>query len=141
VVGVNSHISIRMTDKRYAAYILANASRLLYVGFTSQLENRIWKHKNKMLDCSTKYWAVCRLVYFEQFDDPNKAISREKQIKRWTRAKKIALIEAENQNWKDLSEQWGIALRTQTTLPKAISVQERQARIKAKMKAAKASGS
>jgi putative endonuclease len=127
-----------MKDYRYYAYIVANTARLLYVGFTNDIEDRVWKHKNKTLECSTNKWKVCRLVHFEKYQDVNEALAREKQLKRWTRSKKIALIEATNPNWKDLAEDWGKPLDQGAPVPKTISAQERQSRIKDRMKAAKA---
>jgi len=90
----------------YFVYIIANATRILYTGLTSNLHARVWKHKNKLLDGFTSNFHVCRLVYFESFDDVRKAIDREKQIKRWRREKKVKLIERSNPNWHDLSDGW-----------------------------------
>jgi putative endonuclease len=90
----------------YAVYIVANATRLLYVGMSSELRSRMWKHKNKQYEGYTSNWNVCRLVYYEVYDDVRSAINREKQLKRWRRDKKIALIEKVNLNWHDLSEEW-----------------------------------
>ena len=74
-----------MKEHLYYVYIIANATRILYTGLTSNLHQRVWKHKNKMLDGFTSHFQVCRLVYFESFDDVRRAIDREKQIKRWRR--------------------------------------------------------
>jgi putative endonuclease len=79
---------------------------VLYVGMSSDLRGRMWKHKNKQLEGYTSHWHVCRLVYYEVFDDVRNAINREKQLKRWRRDKKIALIENVNLNWHDLSDEW-----------------------------------
>jgi putative endonuclease len=93
-------------EHRYAVYIAANATRLLYVGMSSDLRNRMWKHKNKTFEGFTANWNVCRLVYYEIYEDVRSAINREKQLKGWRRDKKIALIEKMNKNWQDLSEEW-----------------------------------
>ncbi|MGH9429108.1 MAG: GIY-YIG nuclease family protein [Terriglobia bacterium] len=91
----------------YYVYVLANATRLLYIGVTNDISKRIWEHKNKLFrDSYTTHWHVSRLVYFERFVLIENAIAREKQLKRWRREKKIMLIEKENRNWHDLSEDW-----------------------------------
>lgn len=95
-----------MLDRQYFVYIMANKGGVLYVGVTSELEARIYQHKNKLLDGFTKRYNVTRLVYFEASNDVVAAIAREKQIKGWRRSKKIALIESMNSDWRDLSEGW-----------------------------------
>lgn len=85
---------------------IANATRILYTGMTSDLRHRVCQHKNKMLEGFTSYFRVCRLVYYESFDNPINAINWEKQVKRWRRETKIALIEPVNRNWHDLSDGW-----------------------------------
>jgi putative endonuclease len=98
---------VLMRRKTFSVYILANATKILYTGMSSDLEGRVWEHKEKMCDGFTSHFHVCRLVYYESFDDVHKAIGREKQIKGWRREKKIKLIETINPNWHDLSEEWG----------------------------------
>jgi putative endonuclease len=95
-----------MQERWYYVYIVANATKLLYIGITRSLKKRIWEHKSKMLPGYTSHWHVSRLVYFEKFSDVRSAIDREKQLKRWRREKKIWLIESVNRNWHDLSEGW-----------------------------------
>lgn len=85
-------------------YILASRSRVLYVGVTTNLERRLREHKTKAVGGFTNAYYVDRLVYFEVFADVRDAIAREKQIKGWRRSKKVALIEARNPKWLDLSE-------------------------------------
>jgi len=80
----------------YFVYILTNVSRTLYIGMTSNLESRIDTHKRKLYPGFTRDFNVTMLVYFEQFSDPASAIAREKQLKNWSRAKKIALIQCAN---------------------------------------------
>ena len=80
----------------YFVYILTNVSRTLYIGMTSNLESRIDTHKRKLHAGFTRDFNVTMLVYFEQFSDPASAIAREKQLKNWSRAKKIALIQCAN---------------------------------------------
>ncbi len=90
----------------YYVYILASKSRRLYVGVTNNLERRLFEHKSKLMDGFTKQYNIDRLVHFEETVDVLSAISREKQIKGWARSKKVALIEADNPAWDDLSEAW-----------------------------------
>jgi putative endonuclease len=93
-------------EHRYWVYILANAPRNFYVGFTGQLRKRVYEHKTKSVECVTDTWNECRLVYYEAWQDVHRAIRREKQIKPWRREKKIRLIESVNRNWHDLSDGW-----------------------------------
>ncbi|CAN5789296.1 GIY-YIG nuclease family protein [soil metagenome] len=81
-------------------------TRRLYVGVTNDLEVRVWQHKNKQVPGFAARYNIDRLVFFEDFHDVNQAIEREKQIKKWRRAKKVALIEEMNRDWRDLSESW-----------------------------------
>lgn len=87
-------------------YILASWTRRLYVGITSDLEVRVWEHKHKVRPGFTSRYNIDRLVYFEDFHDVHQAIEREKEIKKWRRQKKIALIEGMNPDWNDLSDGW-----------------------------------
>ncbi|MFI5089550.1 MAG: GIY-YIG nuclease family protein [Terriglobales bacterium] len=116
-----------MWDRCYFVYIIANATRILYTGITNNLVRRVWEHKTKQTDGFTSHFHLCRLVYYESFDDVRKAINREKQIKRWRREKKIWLIERVNRNWKDLSDGWyednGIAPRL--ALKRSLGVTDR----------------
>lgn len=92
--------------KAYYVYIMTNKSRTLYTGVTNNLERRVYEHKHKLLPGFTSKYNITKLVFFEAGDDISVAIAREKQIKGWLRAKKIALIESMNPEWKDLSEDW-----------------------------------
>jgi putative endonuclease len=92
--------------KGYYVYIVANESRMLYVGVTSDIERRISEHKQRLVDGYTKRYNLTRLVYCEGTGDVSAAIEREKQLKGWRRARKIALIESTNPRWRDLSEGW-----------------------------------
>lgn len=74
------------------------------LGVTSDLIKRVYEHKNNIFEGFTKKYNVKMLVYYEIFDDIEEAIKREKQIKGWTRKKKIALIEEHNEDWVDLYE-------------------------------------
>jgi putative endonuclease len=92
--------------KFYYVYILTNRSKTLYTGVTSNLESRVFDHKNHTRPGFTLRYKVDRLVYFERFGDVHAAIAREKQIKGLLRIKKMALIVSMNPEWKDLSTGW-----------------------------------
>ncbi len=84
-------------------YIMTNiGNRVLYTGVTSDLKKRVYEHKEKLLKGFTSQYNVNKLVYYEQFEDINEAILREKQIKAGSRKKKIDLINSLNNEWKDL---------------------------------------
>jgi len=86
---------------------MASLSRALYTGFTSVIEQRVWQHKEGVFGGHTSKYKINRLVYYESFNYPRDAIAREKEIKLWKRHKKIELIEEDNPEWADLSENWG----------------------------------
>lgn len=92
--------------KEYYVYILTNPSHTLYIGMTNDLVRRIYEHKHKLIKGFTSKYNIAQLVYFERTPDVRTAIEREKQLKGWLRAKKIALIEAQNPYWQDLSSDW-----------------------------------
>ena len=91
---------------QYCVYIMTNSSGTLYVGMTNNLQRRVYEHKYNLIEGFTKKYNVTRLVYFEETGDVQSAIAREKEIKKWRRSKKIALIESLNPKWQDLSEEW-----------------------------------
>ena len=94
-------------EYRFYVYIVQSASRrALYIGMTNNLRKRVWQHRNHSFEGFTDDYNATRLVYWESFDDVHKAISREKQLKRWRREKKMKLIEKLNPGWKDLSIEW-----------------------------------
>ena len=89
--------------KQPAVYILASKRNgTLYIGVTSDLVKRVWQHKNDVVEGFTKKYGVHMLVYYELHASMNEAITREKQLKKWNRAWKIALIEKQNPEWVDL---------------------------------------
>jgi putative endonuclease len=94
--------------KQFYVYIMTNKSRTLYTGVTNDLERRVYEHKQKLVAGFTAKYNIDRLVYYEATEDVNSAIYREKQIKGWLRAKKIALIESMNPKWTDLSARWSL---------------------------------
>ena len=89
--------------KQPVVYILASKRNgTLYIGVTSDLAQRIWQHKNDVFEGFTKKYGVHLLVYYEQHEDMENAIIREKRLKKWNREWKIRLIEENNPNWNDL---------------------------------------
>jgi len=89
--------------KQYYIYIMTNKlNTVLYTGVTSNLKRRVYEHKSKQIEGFTKKYNVNKLIYYEDFDEINDAIEREKQIKGGTRQKKIDLIASMNPAWKDL---------------------------------------
>ncbi|MFQ3459089.1 GIY-YIG nuclease family protein [Bradyrhizobium sp. UFLA01-814] len=92
-----------MGARSYYVYILAShIGGTHYIGVTNDLIRRVGQHKLKLVEGFTEKYDVVRLVYFEQFDDPENAIRREKRLKKWRRAWKISLIEKDNPDWNDL---------------------------------------
>ena len=92
-----------MDERHYYVYILAGrVGGTLYIGVTNDLVRRVFEHKSKLIESFTEKHDVVKLVYFEQFDDPENAIKREKRLKKWNRDCKIRLIEKHNPNWDDL---------------------------------------
>ena len=89
-------------DRNYFVYIMASFTRVIYVGMTNDLQGRVRQHRNKVHEGFTNRYNCTHLVYFEVCSDPMSAITREKEIKRWRREKKIALIESLNPSWRDL---------------------------------------
>ena len=90
----------------YYVYIVTNNSGTLYTGMTNDLKRRMYEHKNHLIPGFTRKYKITKLVYYDETDDVNEAIAREKQIKGWLRKKKISLIESVNPDWNDLSEEW-----------------------------------
>ncbi|MGA7217985.1 MAG: GIY-YIG nuclease family protein [Candidatus Sulfotelmatobacter sp.] len=93
-------------ERRYFVYIMANASQRIYTGMTNSLRRRVREHKLKLTSGFAAKYNITRLVYFESFEDVRNALEREKQIKAWTRAKRLALVESINPEWNDLSREW-----------------------------------
>ena len=96
-----------MPEQAYI-YIMASSFQRLYIGITTEIEIRVAQHKNGSFPGSfTSRYKINKLVYFERFSTMGAAIAREKQLKRWSRIKKIRLIVAQNPTWQDLSADWG----------------------------------
>ena len=91
----------------YYVYILSNwDDSVIYIGVTGNLPRRLYEHRNGLAEGFTKKYNVHKLVYYENTSDVYIAISREKQLKGWSRKKKNELITKVNPEWKDLSESW-----------------------------------
>ena len=89
--------------KRFFVYILASKRNgTLYIGMTSNLVQRIWRHKQKVVEGFTERNNVALLVYFVELATAEAAITKEKQLKKWNRAWKMRLIEEQNPTWRDL---------------------------------------
>ena len=89
----------------YYVYILASRrDGAIYVGITNDLVRRIYEHRTKAVPGFTSKYNITLLVWFESYDDPISAITREKELKKWKRSWKVQLIEAENPKWSDLYE-------------------------------------
>ncbi len=104
VILANAGVQQRSpTMKQPTIYILASQRNgTLYIGVTSDLVKRIWQHKNKLVEGFTQKYNVHQLVYFEQHHEMISAIAREKQLKKWNRDWKLALIAKTNPDWRDL---------------------------------------
>jgi len=89
-------------ERWFYVYLVADRSRVLYVGFTSDIKIRVKQHREVRFEGFTSVYRCDRLVWFERFTSASAAIAREKQIKRWRREKKVVLIERENPTWEDL---------------------------------------
>ena len=101
--GASSIPGWPMGARNFYVYILASRiGGTLYIGVTNDLIRRVAEHRLKAVKSFTEKYDVVRLVYFEQFDDPENAIRREKRLKKWNRAWKVRLIEEHNPNWNDL---------------------------------------
>ncbi len=87
----------------YYVYILAtNDNKMIYIGITNDLKRRVYEHKVELIEGYTKKHHINKLVYYEQTTDVYSAITREKQLKKWTRYKKNTLINKFNPNWKEI---------------------------------------
>ena len=87
-------------------YIMGSDTGVLYVGVTSDMYTRTHQHKNHTFEGFSKQYNCHRLLYYEGHESINQSLAREKQLKGWSRAKKIALIEKTNATWQDLSKDW-----------------------------------
>ena len=90
----------------YYVYMLTNRSGTLYIGVTNNLERRLLEHREGKAGSFTARYKVDRLLYFEETNDVSEAIAREKQLKGWTRKRKLALAAQMNPRWLDLAGDW-----------------------------------
>ena len=90
----------------FYVYVMASRSRVLYTGVTNDLARRVHEHKQGLTPGFTCRYRITRLVHFEEFVGIREAIAREKQIKAWTRARRISLVEGRNPTWQDLAQDW-----------------------------------
>jgi len=94
-------------NKIYYVYITASISRVLYIGVTHNVYERVIRHKQANDSTAfTARYRVNRLVYYEEFENIYDALAREKQLKKWRREKKLQLINRLNPDWIDLSLEW-----------------------------------
>ena len=95
------------SERNYYVYLLTNwNNKVMYVGVTNNLERRMYEHKHKLVEGFTQKYNIDKLVYFEETRDVHAALAREKEIKKWRREKKNALVLKDNTEWSDLSEGW-----------------------------------
>lgn len=104
--GAGSAFLASMRECKFFVYIMASKSRVLYTGITNDLAVRVFQHKTARFAGFTKQYRVHRLVYFESFRYVRSAIVREKEIKHWTRQRRVELIESMNATWEDLAVTW-----------------------------------
>ena len=104
-------------EKLYYVYILASRSRAIYIGMTGFLMSRVLSHRAGEASDFTRKYRIHRLVYYEVFHSVAAAITRETEIKKWRREKKVALIVQKNPTWADLAAEWGrpAVMRVQAT--------------------------
>jgi len=99
-------VTIMTVENHYYVYLMTNWNhRVIYLGVTNDLTRRVYEHKNKLVKGFTEKYNINKLVYFEESGDVRSAIEREKEIKKWRRQKKDALVQSANPKWQDLSEE------------------------------------
>jgi putative endonuclease len=113
-------------DHTYFVYILASKSRVLYTGITNSVVRRTLEHRDSSSFGFTQRYRVWRLVYYERHGYILNAIHREKQIKSWSRARKIALIEGTNPTWEDRSLEFGAKAELKSCSPRAFGTSNEQ---------------
>jgi putative endonuclease len=96
-------------EYKFWVYILSNRSHILYIGMTNSLRARVAEHRKGKPGSFTTRYKIDRLVYYQFFKYVNNAIDREKELKHWTRAQKIALIESMNPTWEELMPEGPVA--------------------------------
>jgi putative endonuclease len=101
---------------RFWVYVMSSKSGTLYTGITNSFDRRVFEHKHHLTPGFTAKYDCTRLLYLEEYSDVRSAIAREKQIKAWTRAKKLERIESLNPHWNDLAEHWGAQLSLKVSI-------------------------
>lgn len=91
-----------MKNRTYYVYILRNYTGNFYIGITNNLQRRLWEHQQKLVKGFTNRYNIDKLIYYEQYQDPETAILREKQLKNWNRKKKIMLITQVNPKFEEI---------------------------------------
>ena len=91
-------------DWQFFVYIIASRSRVIYIGVTNDIRVRTRQHKEGLIEGFSRRYKCNRLVYYETYRYVNNAIQRETELKKWSRKKKVALIQSENLTWEDLAE-------------------------------------
>jgi putative endonuclease len=105
-MSASGHSSLVRRIRRFYVYLVASRSRTIYVGMTSDLVRRVWEHRTGACRGFTARYRIHRLVYFEEYADARLATTREREIKGWSRARKLRLIEGKNAGWIDLAAEW-----------------------------------
>ena len=95
-----------MKEPRFFVYMLASDTKVLYTGVTRDLLRRLYAHRHGLIPGFTSRYRVTHLVYYEETNSARSAFTRERQIKKWSRTKKVALVESTNAGWLDLGEDW-----------------------------------
>lgn len=90
----------------YYVYIMSSLQGTIYIGVTNNLQRRIYEHKQHLIKGFTDLYNCTQLVYYEEYNNINEAIAREKQLKGWKRSKKETLIRKTNPSWEDISERF-----------------------------------
>jgi putative endonuclease len=101
-------------ERVYCVYLLASRSRNLYTGVTGNLDRRMLEHRQGLIPGFTSRYRIFRLVHFEQFASIHEAIAREKEIKGWSREKKLWLIKRNNPRWEDLAANLSTKYKTES---------------------------
>ena len=92
-----------MAEKAYVYFMTNNSNKVLYIGVTSDLTKRVMQHKNHVYEGFTEKYNCTKLVYFEECNDINSAIRREKQLKNWHRDWKTNIVNQSNKDWNDVA--------------------------------------
>jgi putative endonuclease len=95
-----------MSQRSYWTYLMTNRSGTLYIGVTNNLARRVYEHRHHLVSGFTSRYLVDRLIHAESFSEILDAIAREKQLKNWSRARKLALIKEDNPDWRDSADEW-----------------------------------